>query len=90
VDDKGSKVGDGSSIDDGLSELRAVLADIRHGGCGDALKCDLGLLDAEHKEGNSSRVDDILGQLGSVLGNVSDSPGCGLLDGGVELLQARN
>lgn len=45
-------------------------------------------MDAEDQEGDSSDFHNRHGQLGGVLSDVGEGPGCSFLDGGVELFEA--
>ena len=65
-----------------------MLTDIAHCGGANPLEGDLRFLNAEDEEGDGTGVNDVLGELGGVLGDVADCPGGGLLYGGVELLKA--
>ena len=56
-------MGNGTSIDNGLGELRRVFAYVAEGRGSDTLQGELGLLDAENEEGHSSSIHYSLGQL---------------------------
>mmetsp|Transcript_45138 Transcript_45138/g.134930 ORF Transcript_45138/g.134930 Transcript_45138/m.134930 type:complete len:225 (+) Transcript_45138:959-1633(+) len=68
--------------------LRGVLANVAEGGGGDPLEGQLRLLEAEHEERHSARIDDQLGELLRVPRDVAESPSCGFLHRGVELVKA--
>ena len=65
-----------------------MLGDVAQGRSRDALQGELGLLDAQHEEGDGARLDDGGGEVGIVPGDVSERPSRGFLHPGVELLQA--
>lgn len=78
--DEGSKVRNGTLVNDGLSELLSMLSDLAKSSCGDSLKSKLGLLNAENEETDGTSINDSLSQLMGVLGNASKSPSGGFLD----------
>ena len=90
-----------SSVYDGLGKLGRVLADIGKRGGGDSLKRKLWLLNAEHKKGDCSSIDDSLKIMKNVIllekylcelvvvsGDVTKSPGGCFLYTGVEFFEA--
>lgn len=80
VRDEGSEIGNGTLVNNGLSEFFGVLGDFAKSGGGNSLKSKFGLLNAEDKETNGTSINDGLSQLMGVLGDASKSPGGSLFD----------